>query len=77
MKVKYLRGQEYMGSKGEPMRKVRTRFKSQWDITKGVGGEPIVQPLQKTHKRGFEKGRLVRKTNKSRKGSQVALDSRY
>ena len=34
-----------MGSKGVPMRKVRTRFKSHWGITKGVGGN-ILSPLR-------------------------------
>ena len=36
-----------MGSKGVPMRKVRTRFKSPWGITKGVGGNLLFNPLRK------------------------------
>ena len=35
-----------MGSKGAPIRKVSTRFKSHWGITKGVGGNLLFKPLR-------------------------------
>ena len=35
------------GFKGEHIRKVRTRFKSHWDITKGAGENLLLSPFRK------------------------------